>query len=83
MSDTPPERKEADDAPAVPKNPWVVWLVWVVLAPVLYVLSAGPVARLIQMDFIPDAVWLAYEPLHHLPNCVQDPIKTYVVWWVL
>jgi hypothetical protein len=82
MSDTPPDRKEPDDAPAAPRNPWVGWLVWAVLAPVLYVLSIGPAAWLSKRSPLPEFVVSIYSPLKHLPDYLLDPIKRYIEWWV-
>lgn len=83
MSDTPPDRKEADDAPAGPRNPRVVWLTWLFLTPVLYVLSTGP-AYLLWRQGIWNAEFEAiYYPLGYLPDYIVHLIDTYRSWWVL
>lgn len=66
MRDTPPDQKEADDAPAGPRNPWVGWLVWAVLALVLYVLSTGPVWWLVRNGYLWKDVMLIYEPMNYV-----------------
>lgn len=81
MSDTPPDRKEADDAPAAPKNPWVGWLVWVIVAPVLYVLSAGPAWWLHKKGYLPESFGMVYYPLSILPDYFQAMIDNYYHWW--
>ena len=82
MSDTPPDRKEAGDAPAAPRNPWVGWLMWLILTPVLYVLSCGPVVWLIEKHYIPQASSRIYDLLRYLPDSVHALVIRYAEWWV-
>ncbi|NBR85075.1 MAG: hypothetical protein EBT61_06140 [Verrucomicrobia bacterium] len=82
MSDTPPDRKEAGDAPEGPRNPWVTYLVWAILVPVLYVLSIGPVVGLIARDYLPEEVAYIYLPLEILPESLYEPIRPYLEWWL-
>lgn len=81
MSNTSPDRDEASAAPEGPRNPWVSWLAWLVLAPVLYVLSAGPASWLAKRGYIPEHAWFIYFPLGYLPDGILDPIKHYAEWW--
>ena len=81
MSDTPPDQKEAGDAPAGPRNPWVGWIVWAILVPVLYVLSVGPVQWLVLKEYLPGEAAYIYLPLQYLPDSAVEAIKRYVVWW--
>ena len=83
MSDTPPDRKEADDAPEGPRNPWVGWLTWLLLTPVLYVLSAGPVVWLVERDYLPEWPIMIYTPLGYLPHSATEAITRYAKWWRL
>jgi hypothetical protein len=83
MSDSPPDRKEADDAPAAPRNPWVGWLVWAILTPVLYVLSIGPAGWLLHNDYLPGWMFQIYDPLDYLPAVITKPINSYLEWWTL
>lgn len=82
MSDTPPDRKEADDAPAAPRNPWVGWLAWVILMPVLYVLSLGPANWLHKQGVWQKPLEAIYSPLEYLPNSFLEPIGPYIEWWI-
>lgn len=82
MSDTPPDRKEAGDAPAGPRNPWVGWLVWVILVPLLYVLSFGPVCWLVEKGYLPREAYSIHAPLSYLPDAVTSRIELYLDWWV-
>lgn len=82
MSDTPPDRKEADDALAAPRNPWVSWPVWVVLTPVLYVLSTGPVWWLVAKGILPAEVIQFYAPLTYCGSSFNDLIMRYAGWWL-
>gem|GEM_PF-3258005 len=68
MSDTESARNDEGDAPAGPRNPWVSWVVRLVLAPVLYVLSGGPVSWLIRK--------------HYLPDNIRVLLLSYEQWWV-
>lgn len=81
MSDTPPDRKEAGDAPAGPRNPWVGWLTWAVLTPVLYVLSVGPARWLHNHGIAQRAFQAIYSPLDKLPSSLKEPLLDYARWW--
>ena len=82
MSDTSPDRKEAGDAPEAPRNPWVRWLVWAVLLPVLYVLSGGPVVRLVVQGYLPEWCIDVYAPTAYLPHEVYVLLLRYHEWWL-
>lgn len=81
MSDTPPDQKEAGDAPEAPRNQWVGWLVWAVLVPVLYVLSTGPVYRLIGLGHIAPEWAAIYDPLGYLGEDFVRLVFDYAGWW--
>ena len=81
MSDTPPDRKEAGDAPEGRRNPWMSWLVWLILAPVLYVLSAGPAARLHREGMWREPIEAVYLPLSYLPEPIDEALEEYIRWW--
>lgn len=81
MSDTPPDQKEAGDAPDGPRNTWVGWLLWLALAPVLYVFSIGPVFYLVERGPLPFALKILYEPLGYLPDPALNWILCYTDWW--
>lgn len=81
MSDAPQDRKEAVDAPERPRNPWVSWLVWLVLAPMLYVLSIGPVCWLVENRYIPPQATNVY-PVQYLPESLFDLLRLYLALWV-
>ena len=82
MSDTPPDQKEAGDAPAGPRHPWLSQLFWFILTPVLYVLSLGPVAWLCEKNYLPDAVGYIYAPVWLLPEPIASVILSYMEWWI-
>ena len=81
MSDTPPDRKEEAGAPDGPRNPWVRWLAWAILVPVLYVLSFGPVASLVNKSVLPHAVLNIYGPLRYLPDDIWHLVERYNGLW--
>ena len=81
MNDSPPDRDEASAAPEGGRNPWVRWLVWLILAPVLYVLSIGPVQWLILKEYVPEEVAYIYLPLLALPASLHGAIARYLEWW--
>lgn len=82
MNDTPPDQKEAGDAPAGPRNPWVTWLVWLILAPVLYVLSIGPMWWLEAKGLLPEqTVDFVYYPLIIFGEEFPAPLQQYIGWW--
>ena len=81
MSDTPPDQKEAGDAPKGPRNTWVGWLIWAVLAPVMYVLSYAPVNDLVAKGYIPLEIMHVYDPLSYLPRTLTELIMDYIRWW--
>jgi len=83
MSDAQPDREKEGDAPAGPRNPWVGWIAWVVLAPVLYVLSVGPVYWLAFKGYLPQEVLSIYAPLECLSGDLESQFKAYIRWWIL
>ncbi len=81
MSDTPPDRKEEGDAPDGPRNPYVRLIAWMFLAPVLYVLSSGPVWWLLEHKYLPEAAGCVLVPLFYLPEGPLRIVLDYMGWW--
>lgn len=82
MSDAPPDQQEAGDAPGGPKNPWVGWVTWSILAPVMYVLSSGPVVWLVEKGYIAREWVTIYWPLLYLGDDVWHMVERYAAMWV-
>lgn len=82
MNETSSDRKEAGGALAGPRNPWMTWLVWAILAPVLYVLSIGPVVWLTSRGYFQGIFAYLYAPLSLLPHDIRELIARYIEWWV-
>ena len=81
MNDTPPYRDDASAAPEDGRNPWVSRLAWLVLAPVLYVLSVGPVVCLVEKGYLPEQVMFIYALFDYLPEALQSLLSQYLKWW--
>ena len=82
MGGAPNDRDEKDDAPEPSRNPWVTWMVWLVLAPLLYVLSIGPMAFLANKHLTTEWLMNIYLPLMLLPEPLARPLDHYVQWWL-
>ena len=81
MSAAPTDRDEKDDAPEPSRNPWVTWMVWLVVAPLLYVLSIGPMVWLVEKHHLPEEAFVIYQPLVYLPIDMRRLIGGYAEWW--
>lgn len=62
MSDTPPDQKEAGDAPEAPCNVTGRFIMWMSLALGLYVLSVKPVVWLVGSHALPAEAIFIYGP---------------------
>ena len=82
MSETPPDRKEAGDAPAAPRNYYLTYLVLAVLLAVLYVASIRPVCWLVGRHYLPEEVTAIYAPHVYLSDEHQRLLGKYVDWWI-
>ena len=81
MSDTPPDRKEAGDAPAAPRNPCVGYLGLGILSLALYLLGIGPVWWLVENGYLRQEVFWIYSWISQLPGGIQEHITNYMLWW--
>ena len=81
MSAAPTDRDEKDDAPEPSSNPWVTWMVWLVVAPLLYVLSSGPMCWLVKNNHLPPKALLIYHPIDYLPSDIRHLCLRYGDWW--
>lgn len=75
-----------DDSPEPrgPTNLWVRFLMWAVVAPLLYVLSTGPMYWLAARGYLPgELVLILYFPLFWFFGAdFTDLMVRYVHWWV-
>ncbi|MEN9576331.1 MAG: hypothetical protein RL514_4186 [Verrucomicrobiota bacterium] len=81
MNDASPGREEASDAPEGRRNGFGGYLMWAALALVLYVLSIGPVTRLVETGTLPFPVLLLYSPFQYLKGDFEGAYIDYVTWW--
>jgi len=81
MSDTPPDQKEAGDAPEGSGKHYVTYLVLAVLVAVLYVASIGPVCWLVEKHYLPEEVTAIYAPHVYLSEEHQRLLGKHVDWW--
>lgn len=82
MNDARPDRDDASAEPEGARSNLGSYLLWASLALVLYVLSIGPVTRLVARGTLPFPVILLYSPFQYLSGDYEQAYIQYVSWWV-
>jgi len=57
------------------------WLCWLALPPVVYVLSAGPVTKMVESHPLPSGLRNVYDPLAWVA-CHCPPLERFLYWYM-